>query len=137
MQRICRLLEILYEMSVDMRYFKQLTIILLLSIAGEICNVLLPLPIPAAVYGLVFLLTGLISGIIKLEQVKEVGEFLLATMPVMFIPLAVRILPIWSEAQGVLLPLVVISMVGTIAVIAVTGWVTQGLMGKKGREEGE
>ena len=52
-----------------MKYVKQFWIILLFCALGEGLRVLLPLPIPASVYGLILLLAALLTGIMKLERV--------------------------------------------------------------------
>lgn len=72
-----------------MKYVRQFWIILLISAMGEALHVLIPLPVPASVYGLVIMLIALGTHIIKLEQVKEAAEFLIEIMPVMFIPAGV------------------------------------------------
>ncbi|MDQ9840279.1 CidA/LrgA family protein, partial [Acinetobacter baumannii] len=72
-----------------MKYVKQFLIILLISAMGEGLYAILPLPIPASVYGVILMLAALISGILKLEQVKETADFLIEIMPVMFIPAGV------------------------------------------------
>ena len=61
-----------------MQYIFQLLVILGASFLGEICNLLLPLPIPASVYGLVLLFAALMMGIIKLENVEKAATFLIA-----------------------------------------------------------
>ena len=48
----------------------------------------LPLPVPASVYGLVLLLAALTAGIVKLEQVKETGTYLTGIFPLLFVPAA-------------------------------------------------
>ena len=45
-----------------MKYLKQFGIILLISLMGEALRMLLPLPIPASVYGLVLMLIALMTG---------------------------------------------------------------------------
>ena len=115
-----------------MRYIKQLFIILLISLIGELCNLLLPLPIPAAVYGLLLMLLALQCKIIRLAQVEDTANFLLEVMPIIFVPYAVALLPLWPQMQSMLIPLLVISILCTILVILVTGHVTQLLMKKKG-----
>lgn len=45
-----------------MKYLKQFLIILLISFAGELLKYVLPLPIPASIYGMVILLVGLLTG---------------------------------------------------------------------------
>ena len=42
-----------------MKYIRQFIIIILISFIGEVLNYLLPLPIPASIYGLVLMLHGL------------------------------------------------------------------------------
>ena len=59
-----------------MKYLRQFCIILLVSALGEGLHILLPLPVPASVYGLVLMLGALASGILKLEQVEEAADFL-------------------------------------------------------------
>ena len=54
-----------------MKYVRQFWIILLISAMGEALHVLIPLPVPASVYGLVIMLIALLTHIIKLDQVKE------------------------------------------------------------------
>ena len=48
-----------------MKYLRQFCIILLVSALGEGLHILLPLPVPASVYGLVLMLGALASGILK------------------------------------------------------------------------
>ena len=66
-----------------MKYLKQFLIILTISFIGEILNKYIPLPVPASIYGIVIMLLCLLLKIIKLEQVKDAADFLIAIMPVM------------------------------------------------------
>ena len=52
-----------------MKYVQQFSIILLISVIGELLKTFLPLPVPASVYGLVIMLVALLTGILKLDQV--------------------------------------------------------------------
>ena len=54
-----------------MKYVKQFAIILLVSLAGELMSFLLPLPVPASIYGLVLMLFSLLTGLIKLDAVHD------------------------------------------------------------------
>ena len=49
--------------------------------AGEVCHLVLPLPIPASVYGLMLLLAALRFGVVKLEQVRTAALFLTGIFP--------------------------------------------------------
>ena len=114
-----------------MKFLKQFSIILFISFLGEILHMLIPLPVPASVYGLVLMLGALITGVLKLGQVRETATFLIEIMPVMFIPAGVGLMESWSALQPVWLPVILITIVTTILVMAVTGRVTQGMIGKE------
>ena len=104
-----------------MKYVKEVAWIMAFTFIGEALNKLLPLPIPAGVYGLVLLLAGLITGIVKLEDVETTGGFLLDTMTLMFIPAAVGIMSVTDILVPVLVPYLVIIISSTVIVMTVTG----------------
>ena len=54
-----------------MKYIRQVLIVMIVSFAGEMLNFLLPLPVPASIYGLVIILICILSVIIPLEDVRE------------------------------------------------------------------
>ncbi|MBQ1274810.1 MAG: CidA/LrgA family protein [Cellulosilyticum sp.] len=108
-----------------MKYIKQFGIILGISFIGELCKNVIPIAIPASIYGLVLMLLILKLGILKLEQVKETANFLIEIMPIMFIPAAVGLLESWGILKGIWFPMIVTTVITTIIVIAVTGRITQ------------
>ena len=118
-----------------MKFLKQFSIILFISFLGEILHMLIPLPVPASVYGLVLMLAALITGILKLGQVRETATFLIEIMPVMFIPAGVGLMESWSSLQPVWLPVILITIVTTVLVMVVTGKVTQAMIGKEKKDE--
>ena len=103
---------------------------------GEALHVLIPLPVPASVYGLVIMLIALGTHIIRLEQVKEAAEFLIEIMPVMFIPAGVGLMESWGELKAVLVPVLVITLVSTIVVMIVSGRVTQAVIRLEKKHKG-
>ena len=118
-----------------MKYLRQFVIILGVSFLGEVLRVILPLPVPASVYGLICMLLLLKSGILKVGQVKEVSKFLIEIMPVMFVPAAVGLIESWNSLREVLIPVAIIITVTTVFVMAVTGKVTQAMMNRKKKGE--
>lgn len=118
-----------------MKFLKQFSIILFISFLGEILHTLIPLPVPASVYGLVLMLAALVTGILKLGQVREAAAFLIEIMPVMFIPAGVGLMESWSSLQPVWLPVILITILTTVLVMAVTGKVTQAMIGKEKKDE--
>jgi holin-like protein len=114
-----------------MKYIFQLCIILFISFIGELLHALIPLPIPASIYGLVLMLVCLMTKIIKLEWVKETGGFLIEVMPLMFVPAVVGLIAQWSGVSKLLLPIIIIIPVTTVIVFAVSGRVTQFILRRK------
>ena len=111
-----------------MRFMKQFGIILAVTFLGEVLKYLIPLPIPASIYGLVLMLVALCTGILKLDQVKDAATFLIEIMPMMFIPAGVGLLESWGVLKPILVPVIVILIVSTFLVMGVSGLVTQGIM---------
>ena len=108
-----------------MKYIRQFMIIILISFVGEVLHYLLPLPISASIYGLVLMLVGLASGLIPLAAVKDTAYFLVETMPLMFIPAAVGLLESWSVLKPMCGPIVAITALSTVTVMAAAGLSTQ------------
>ena len=104
-----------------MKYVKEIMWIIAFTFLGELLNTLLPLPVPAGVYGMILLLIALVTGIVKLPEVEGAGNFLLDTMTMMFIPAAVGIMSAIDILLPVLLPYLVIIVVSTVLVMIVTG----------------
>ena len=118
-----------------MKYILQFEIIIAISLVGELLNRIIPLPIPASIYGMVILFTALCTGLIKLSAVKETGKFLKYIMPMMFIPATVGLLESWSVMQEFLTAIIVISLVSTVLVMVFTGHITQFIIKHKNKEE--
>ncbi len=108
-----------------MKYIRQFCVILLITFLGELLHFMIPIPIPASIYGIVILFAGLLSGIIPLASVRETGLFLVEIMPVMFIPAAVGLIDSWEMISGSLLKYAVVIVITTAGVMAVAGRVTQ------------
>ena len=120
-----------------MKYLRQFAIILFISLLGELLRVLIPLPIPASVYGLVLMLLALITEVLKVHQVKEASSFLIEIMPVMFIPAGVGLLEAWPALRPVWIPIMLITMLTTVIVMVVTGRVAQRIIEKENKEDGK
>ena len=119
-----------------MQYMRQFGIILGVTCAGELIKYFVPLPIPGSIYGLILMLILLMTGVIKLHQVKDVAECLVEIMPLMFIPAGVGLLTSWTQLEGILVPVLLITVVTTFVVMIISGKVTDFLLDvkKKGDE---
>ena len=115
-----------------MKYIKQILIILVFTGLGEVLAYLIPLPIPAAIYGIILMFTALATGILKVSQVKETSQFLISIMTVLFVPVCVKILEYWGIISRNLAAIFIILTVSTFLVFALSALVTQWLLKRKG-----
>ncbi len=108
-----------------MKYLHQALIIAAVTFAAELIKFLIPLPIPASIYGLILLFTLLKTGILKLSQIEDVGGLLLELMPLLLVPASVSFINSLDAIQKMLLPVLLSGLVGTMIVMFVTGRITQ------------
>lgn len=114
-----------------MKYLTQFLRILAFTLAGELLQRLVPLPIPASVYGLVLLFGALNTGLVKLEEVKDAGGFLISILPILFVSPAVGILDNWEAIRGALIPILALTLLSTVLTFGIAGRATQAMMGKE------
>ena len=120
-----------------LKYVKQFLIILLISFMGEGLNFLIPAPVPASIYAMVILFVCLCNKIIKLEAVKDAGMFLIEIMPLMFIPAGVGLMKSWGVLKPLIIPVVVITIISLIAVMAVSGRISQRIIKAQEKKSSE
>lgn len=113
-----------------MKYLSQFCIIMGFSLVGEALQRILPLPIPASVYGLVLLFTALCLGFVKLEQVKDVGLFLTSILPILFVAPTVNILEYWDLIAPRLIPIGLLILGSTVLTFGISGTITRLISGK-------
>ena len=114
-----------------MKYLSQFLIIMAISFLGEVLNFLIPVAIPASVYGIVLLFTALCLGIVKVEQVKDVGGFLSSILPILFVPPVVGILENWALIKGSVLAIFVLSLLTTVTTFFLSGKVASAFRRKE------
>ena len=96
-------------------YLFQFSRILAFCFLGEICHAVLPLPLPASIYGL---LTGI--------------------FPLLFVPAAAGVMELWAEMGEMLLPIVIAIIPVTVLVLVSAGRTTQALTSRRAaRKEAE
>lgn len=120
-----------------MERVKELLVILCFSLLGELAHHFIPLPVPASIYGLLFLLAALKTRLIDADRIAGSADFLIEIMPLLFVPAGVGLLASWDALRPVLVPVVVVTFVSTVAVFAVTGIVAEKMLGRKEGKEHE
>ena len=104
-----------------MKYVKQFLIILIMAVLGGILNWLIPLPIPATVWGMLLMFIALMCGLVKLDQVEDTADFFMGIMPMLFVPLAVGLMDTWQILADYAMPIIVIVVASFFICYAVTG----------------
>ncbi len=114
-----------------MKYIHQASIIFLFTFLGEVLARLLPLPVPAAIWGLILLFLALCTGLVKEQQLADAARWMVAILPVLFVAPAVNLM----EYAGLLLPslpaVLVILPAGLLLTLLTAGRTTQWMMKRK------
>lgn len=120
-----------------MKYVIQFLIIAAFAFVGELLHRFIPLPIPASIYGIVLLFIALELKWVKVSDIREVSSFLIAVMPIMFIPAAAGLMESWGAVKSSVWEYTLITIVSTFVVMGVSGAVTQFVIwrGKKKNEQ--
>ena len=116
-----------------MKILSQLTIILSISLAGEVLAAALPLPIPASIYGIVILFALLHTGVLSVDAIRETSSFLIAIMSMLFIPAGVGLMNSFDLLRSRLAAYAVIMVVSTVVVMAVSGRCAQAVIRRENR----
>lgn len=113
----------------NLKIIKQIFIILLFYVIGEVLSILLSniftkIYFPGTILGLIIFLLFLLNKkikIVKLEDVDEVGSFLTNNMAFFFIPAAVSVVEYFEVLQANFIKIVVIIIISLlISFIAIT-----------------
>ena len=114
-----------------MKFLNQLLLIFLFSFLGELLRSLIPLPIPASIYGMILLFLALYFRIVKLESIKAAGGFLTSFFPVLFVAPVVSLIDCWADIKAQILPILTVLILSSILCFLVSGKVTQWLMDRE------
>ena len=101
------------------------------TLAGEALQRIIPLPIPASVYGLALLFAALCLKWVRVEQVRDVGGFMTSILPVLFVSPAVGIVEQWDLIRPQLLAIALLIVASTVLTFGISGSITQ-LLSRKG-----
>lgn len=95
-----------------MSILNQIAIIFGVSLLGEIAAYILPFTFPSQIIALIILFVLLMTGVLKIEHIKEKSDFLLKNMAFFFIPAGVGILDEVKEIWPVFWKLIFIMVSG-------------------------
>lgn len=92
---------------------------------GEIIVYFTGIKVPSSIIGMLLLTLSLKLGWVKLEKIKTMCDFLIANMGFFFIPPGVALMLYFDIIKAQFLPIAVATIISTILVLIVTGWVHQ------------
>ncbi|HBU11733.1 MAG TPA: CidA/LrgA family protein [Clostridiales bacterium] len=108
-----------------MKLLKELAILFLLCMVGEVLSYFLPFSIPGSVIGLFLLLALLFSGKLGADPLALTENFFLTNMPLFFIPSICSLITIISVIGDVLAAVLFICIVTTVITFFVTAYVVK------------
>ncbi|EGJ70782.1 LrgA family protein [Bacteroides coprosuis DSM 18011] len=92
---------------------------------GELVVYLTGIKLPSSIIGMLFLTLFLRLGWIKLHWVQGMSDFLVANLGFFFIPPGVALMCYLDIIQAQFWPIVIATLISTIVVLVITGWVHQ------------
>jgi len=100
---------------------KQFSIILSIYFLGELLQKAFGLPVPGNILGMLILFFGLYTGVIKLEMIDRISDFLLDNLAFFFLPAGVSLITCFSVLEGKLTAVIGVSIISTVIILGATG----------------
>ena len=119
-----------------MKIIKQFGIIFSLCRIATVIEELLPIAFPASVIAMLLLLLCLMTGVLKIDHIREKSDFLLANMAFFFIPAGVNVINYLDILKANWLPLLLICVITTVITFAATAYSIRLTIWLLGRRKG-
>lgn len=116
-----------------MKHLYALTKILLVAFLGEVLHVLLPLPIPSSIYGLLLLFLLLCFKVIEADDIEPVSTFLIQIMPILFVVPLLKITQFDVLFDASIWKILLVIILGNIIVLIVTSKLSDYLLALRKR----
>ena len=105
-----------------MNIIKQIIIVFTICFIGEIISMFLPIPFPGSVLAMVILFFCLLFRVVKVGQIREISEFLVKNMTLLFIPATVSIIEYTDILKDVFWRFLFICFVTTVICFVCTAY---------------
>ena len=112
----------------------ELAIVFGICLISQGVSALLPIEFPASVISMLLLLALLLSGVVKERHIQRVSTFLVGNMAFFFIPPCVGLIDHAATLGSCLIPFLIIAILTTPLIYAITGWTIQLMMKWMGKE---
>lgn len=125
------------ELIFLMKLMKELSIIFLVTLLGEVISYILPIAIPSSIIALLLMLILFLSKIIKPETIETSSNWILSNMAIFFIPACVSIIDHLNLLLSAWWQILVISIISFLLTFIAAGYTVvliQKLMAKRGKD---
>ncbi len=103
-----------------MKHLKSILIIALCLFLGNILSSVIDFPVPESVYGMIILFIGLLTKVVKPEDVDVVTAVLLGGLAMFFAPGGVGLMVKFDAIKDIVVPFVAILVITTFITMVVT-----------------
>lgn len=114
-----------------MKLFREVIIVFGIAFLGEVISKTLHLPLPGSLCGMLILLALLCSGILKIESIQTISDFLLSHLAFFFIPAGVSLLAYFEFIQDSWLWIIITCLLTTFITMGICGWMMNALLMRK------
>ena len=105
--------------------FRQCAVLFTCLALGELIVFLTGIKLPSSIIGMLLLTLFLKVGWVKLKWVQGLSDFLVANLGFFFVPSGVALMLYFDVIEAEFWPIIVATVVSTVLVLIVTGWVHQ------------
>ena len=118
-----------------MKLIKQIAIVFGICWLSQWIEHLLPISFPASVIGLILTLVLLMVKALRVEQIRDLSDFLLGNLPFLFVPAVTGIMNYVDVIWDNLIPFLTICVVSMLVTYGVTVWAVKLTMKLMNKEE--
>lgn len=97
---------------------------------------LLPFSVPGSVSGMILLFLALHFGLVKMEAVEEVGDWLVNNMAIFFVPAGIGLMTNFDVIGEIWWQLLIIVAISASTMMWFVGFIVQFIMNRKPAKEG-
>lgn len=109
----------------------QFGILFLFLALGEIAVYFTGVPVPSSIIGMILLTCALKARLVKLSQVDKTANFMVHNLGFFFVPAGIGLMRCLGIVRDQWIPIVGASVVSTVVILWVTGWVHQFVRSRK------
>lgn len=108
-----------------LKLLREIGIIFSIFLFSEFLNKATGIPIPSSIIGMMILLACLVIGIIKIEMIENISNFLLGHLTFLFVPAGVGVMKNFNLIKDEWVYMLIVLIISTILVMGVTGSTVQ------------